>query len=320
MRKLNFIFLSLILLGCEQNEIPIDPHSMGEIRSNQINMHSDYRKQLFYNLEDNLVIKENLKTDWDLAFESSEEGWHIILNSSRFSKASEITNTNFSDELSISNLSWVWEHPEGIYSGTAIGDYRGKESLYVIDRGFYLNGNSAGFKKLKIDSVNKQSYTITYANLDNTDSYTLEIQKDNTTNFQYLSFENNSIINIEPNKDDWDLIFTQYTHLYNDPLLPPSYLVTGVLTNYLNNIVIAKDTSSKFEDINYNMLDMYSFSNNQNEIGYDWKTYTGSGYTINTNITYFIQDGSNRFFKLRFIDFYNSDGEKGYPKFELQEL
>ena len=45
---------------------------------------------------------------------------------------------------------------------------------------YYLN-EGAGFKKLKIDSVNKQSYTITYANLDNTDSYTLEIQKDNTT-------------------------------------------------------------------------------------------------------------------------------------------
>ena len=320
MKKLNFICLALILIACEQNELPITPHPMGEIKSNQINMQSDYSKQLFYNLENNLVITENLKTEWDLAFESSEEGWHIILNTSRFSKASEITNTNFDDEISISNLSWNWEQPEGINSGSAIGDYRGKESLYVIDRGFNLDGNSSGFKKLMIDSVTEESYTITYSNLDNTNTYTLNIQKDNTTNFQYLSFENNNIVNIEPNKNDWDLMFTQYTHLYNDPSLPPSYLVTGVLTNYLNNVSIAKDTTNKFEDINYSMLQLYSFSKNQNEIGYDWKTYTGSGYTINTDMIYIIQDISKRFFKLRFIDFYNSDGEKGHPKFELQEL
>ena len=320
MKKLNFICLALILLACEQNELPITPHPMGEIKSTQINMQSDYRNQLFYNLENNLVITENLKTEWDLAFESSEEGWHIILNSSRFSKASELTNTNFNEIISISSLSWIWEQPEGINSGNAIGDYRGKQSLYIIDRGFNLDGNPAGFKKLMIDSVTEEFYYIKYSNLDNTNNHILQIKKDNTTNFQHLSFESNNIVNIEPNKNDWDLMFTQYTHLYNDPLLPPSYLVTGVLTNYLNNVSIAKDTTNKFEDINYSMLQLYSFSNNQNEIGYDWKTYTGNGYSINTEMVYIVKDVSNRFFKLRFIDFYNSDGEKGYPKFEFQEL
>ena len=192
--------------------------------------------------------------------------------------------------------------------------------MFIINRGYNINGNEAGYKKFMIESINDEYYIIKYANLDNTNSNIIEIQKDNSKNFQYLSFNNNEVINIEPNKEEWDLVFTQYTHLYNDPDLPPSYLVTGVLINYLNNVLVSKDSINTFEDINYNNVETYTFSNKQNAIGYDWKTYNGNGYVINTNLTYIIKDISNRYFKMRFIDFYNSYGEKGYPSFEIQEL
>ena len=293
---------------------------MGDILSNQINMQSDYSKQVFYSLNNNIAIKENIKTDWDLGFESSEEGWRIILNTSTYSSVSKIINSNFEASISINNLTWQWENPTGIIEGTAIGDYRNENVIFIINRGYNINGNEAGYKKFMIESINNEYYIIKYANLDNTNSNTIEIQKDNSKNFQYLSFNNNEVINIEPNKEEWDLLFTQYTHLYNDPDLPPSYLVTGVLINYLNNVLVSKDSINTFEDINYNNVETYTFSNKQNAIGYDWKTYNGNGYVINTNLTYIIKDISNRYFKMRFIDFYNSYGEKGHPSFEIQEL
>jgi len=321
MKRNKLIYIVFLLFSCEKTEIPIEPHNMGEIESNQINMQSDYRNQIFYNLNNNIAIKENLKTDWDLAFESSSEGWRILLNTSTFSRVSKVTNSNFEDPISTSNLLWQWENPIGIQEGTAIGDYRNENTIYVINRGVDIDGNQAGYKKIMIDSVNNEYYIITYANLDNTNTNTVQVQKDNSKNFQYFSFNTNTLIDIEPSKEEWDLIFTQYTHLYNDPELPPSYLVTGVLTNYLNNVLVAKDTVNTFEDINYTTVESYIFSNNQNEIGYDWKTYAGSdGYIINSHITYIIKDISNRYFKLRFVDFYNSNGEKGYPSFEIQEL
>ena len=312
--------ITILLFSCEKSEIPIQPHEMGDILSNQINMQSDYRKQVFYSLNNNIAIKENIKTDWDLGFESSEEGWRIILNTSTYSSVSKIINSNFEASISINNLTWLWENPTGITEGTAIGDYRNENVIFVIDRGYNINGNPAGYKKFMIESINDEYYIIKYANLDNTNSNTIEIQKDKSKNFQYLSFKNNTIVNIEPNKEEWDLLFTQYTHLFNDPDLPPSYLVTGVLINYLNNVLVSKDSINTFEDINYSNVETYTFSNKQNIIGYNWKTYTGNGYIINTNLTYIIKDISNRYFKMRFIDFYNSYGEKGYPSFEIQEL
>jgi len=322
MKKLNIIYVFIVLLGCEQNEIPIKQHSSGNITSKQINMGSSYSQQIFYNLNDNTVITENEKTDWDLAFESSSEGRNIIINSSTFSQLAELSDINFNDHISVNNLNWRYDNPLGIRYETAFGDYRNKNSVYILDRGYKLNGNNRGYKKIIIDSINNTSYYIKYANLDNTSMQNLEIKKDNTYNFQYISLDNDETINIEPKKENWDLLFTQYTHLFLDNEETPAYLVTGVLTNYLNNIMVATDTINTFKDIELNMIDQYNFTNEQNEIGYNWKLYnfTSQSYIVKADITYIISDIDGRYFKLHFIDFYNDNGEKGNPKFEIQKL
>ena len=322
MKKLNIIYVFIFLLGCEQNEIPIKQHSSGNITSKQINMGSSYSQQIFYNLNDNTVITENEKTDWDLAFESSSEGCNIIINSSTFSQLAELSDINFNDIISVNNLNWRYDNPLGITDETAFGDYRNKNSVYILDRGYKLNGNTRGYKKIMIDSINNTSYYIKYANLDNTSMQNLEIKKDNTYNFQYVSLDNDETINIEPKKEYWDLLFTQYTHLFLDNEETPAYLVTGVLTNYLNNIMVATDTINTFKDIELNMIDQYNFTNEQNEIGYNWKLYNFSSqsYIVKADITYIISDIDGRYFKLHFIDFYNDNGEKGNPKFEIQKL
>ena len=99
-------------------------------------------------------------------------------------------------------------------------------------------------------------------------------------------------------------------------------MVTGVLTNYLNNVLVTKDSINSFEKININMIADYQFSDNQDEIGYNWKTFDFDNqvYSIKSGITYVIKDVTNRYFKMRFTDFYNDIGEKGHPKFEIQEL
>ena len=322
MKKYYLIYLIFFLFSCEKSEIPIAGHEMGEMETNQISILSDYSKQIFYSLDNNLVVKENTKTDWDLGFESSEQGWHVILNTSTFSKLSSLNNAIFEDTIIENELVWTWDNPKGINVGTAISDYPNNTTIYIINRGYNINGSQRGLKKLMIDSITSSSYFIRYSNLDNSDYHSAIIKKDNNTNFTYLSFENNSVINIEPLKEDWDLLFSQYTHLYEENTETPAYLVTGVYSNYINDIVIAKDTMNPFKDITALNINSYIFSNNQNEIGFEWKAYNFEEqmYTVDSKITYIIKSISNRYFKLRFIDFYNDNGEKGYPSFEIQEL
>ena len=322
MRKITALLLSLFLIGCEPDEIAVTQHPAGNITTRQIDIGSTYNQQIYYKLKEDFEVSENQKTEWDIAFDSREEGWNIIINSSTFSQISELENNSFYDSIIINNLDWKWDNPKGLNNGTAIGDYRNKNTLYILDRGYNLDGTLRGYKKIMIDSINSNSYFIKYANLDNTDINNMEIIKDDKSNLQHLSFDNNEIINIEPKKEEWDLLFTQYTHLFIGNTETPAYLVTGVLTNYLSNIMVAKDTINNFSNIKLNMIEQYVFANNQNEIGYNWKSYDFESqiYNVNSDINYIISDVSGRYFKFRFTGFYNSNGEKGCPNFEIQEL
>ncbi len=321
MRKINLVYILIIFISCERDEIAIEKHPMGTIVKQQINMGSDYSQQIFYNTSQDIVVSSNTKDDWDLGFSSSKNSSEIIINSSTFSQISEIENHLFENPISTTDLTWRWDNPKGVYYGVAFNNPK-SSSTYVIDRGYNLDGSSRGYRKIRIDSITNISYFITYAKLDNTEINNIEIKKDSLFNFQYFSFKNNNIVNIAPEKDNWDLVFTQYTHLYTDNIETPAYLVTGVLTNYLNNVLVTKDTINSFEEININMIADYQFSDNQDEIGYNWKTFDFDNqvYSIKSGITYVIKDVTNRYFKMRFTDFYNDIGEKGHPKFEIQEL
>jgi hypothetical protein len=64
------------------------------------------------------------------------------------------------------------------------------------------------------------------------------------------------------------------------------------------------------------------FSSRADVIGYDWKYYNFDAgvYTVVPDMNYVIRDRDGFFYKLRFIDFNNDVGEKGYPKFEFVRL
>ncbi len=318
---LHIIFF--LFFSCEQRELPIKPHNSGDIILSQIELESDYKNQVYYSIDSNQVISQNLKTDWDLGFESSDLGWRIILNSSTYSQATEIIDLDFYDVIDIDQHDWRWDNPKGVDYGTAIGDYRENLSFYIIDRGYNLNGNKRGYRKMRVDSVTDSYYIVTYANLDNSDETTLQIDKSNGTYFNYFSFESQSLLNIAPTDIDWDLLFTQYTHIYPDNETTPSYLVTGVLINYVKGIEVAKDTLNSFNDITYEMATVsYEYLKEQDFIGFSWKSYDFDNqlYIVDPQIIYIIKTPIGRYYKLHFMDFYNSIGEKGYPKFEIQEL
>ena len=245
-----------VFISCEMEEIPVSPHNPGDIQINQIELSNDYRHQVFYDLGSNSIISDNLKTDWDLGFESSSQGYHVILNSSTYSSLSYIENISFNDNIDPTGLIWSWDNPNGDLDSSAFGDSRNVSGFYVFDRGFDLNGTSRGFKKILIDSITNEFYQISFSNLDNSDYNSFKLYKDPSVNFTCFSFESNQIVDIEPSYNDWDLLFSQYTHLYNDTTTP-AYLVTGVCSNL--DVLVAKDTSYEFNEINYSMINEFSF-------------------------------------------------------------
>ena len=320
MRLISLYYLFFVLfISCDKGELAVLPYDRGEQIINSVEMGEDYGMQIFFKLSSNSIVSENLKSSWDLGFEASDLGWRIFLNSSKLSSCWKISNTPFESSIDLSNAIWKLDSPDGNLDSTAIGDYRNQDIFFILDRGLTSSGAHSGYKKIKFESVSDNGYMVRYANLDNTQDTTIWIEKNPQLNQVCFSFTENKLINIEPNKLDWDLLFTQYTNIFYNPTTP--YLVTGVLIN-TSYVAVALDTVNLFSEINYEMVADYEFTQFKNSIGYSWKYYNFDTqlYTIETQKNYIIRDEQGRYFKLHFIDFYNDMGIKGSPKFEFKEL
>lgn len=317
-------FLLPSFFGCLKEENPVSPHKPGNVITRSVDLSSDYRYQLFYNLELDSVISTNLKTDWDIAFQSSPmpgtEGAKVVLNPAKFMFA---WNTDREDIEKINDTVGFfnnrrWDAANRLDT-MSIGNVLGQTKTFWIDRGYDEQGNQLDFVKIKFISVDDQKYTIKVQKQGVKEAQLFEIQKDINRNFSYFSFTTKKQLTIEPLKKDWDLMFTQYIHTFSEPYQP--YLVTGVLLNPFNTFA-AVDSTIAFDKIDLSLAQNVKLSQATDAIGYNWKEFgfSGSNYKVFPHWNYVIRNSKGMYFKLHFIDFYDEKGAKGRPKFELKQL
>jgi len=297
--------------------------------------YSMYEDQTYINLFDTTIVGHNNYADWDLGFESSPSGHHIILNSSKFMYAGNTEQTDFASITSNITSTMIFDRSSGNLDSTAIGNWCDfsdpinpifPKKVYIINLGVDENGNSFGYKKVVFEKLENDIYYVHFANLDNTDEHYYQISKNSNKNFVQFSFNNGGNMNCQqPDKGIWDLNFTKYsTILFDDNGTPTPYLVRGVFIN--KDASVAKDSVNDFRSIDISRVNTYTYSNKQDAIGYNWKEYKNDLYIVKPNYVYIIKDRNNNYFKIRFTGFYNSItnhphyGEKGYPSFEYARL
>lgn len=320
MRVYLLLILSFVsvLYSCEKDEIPVEPRPPGDEEIAQVFMGNDYSNQIYYRLFDNVVVRQNLKSIWDLSFESSDEGWHVLINSSTGAKITFYEGGSLNDDIDLSNVIWNYDVETGNLDSTAIEDWRSKDGIYVLDRGSDHQGIFLGYKKLKLNEVDDNNYQIQISDMDGINIQTFEVAKNKTLSFTQFSLDN-GIMDIEPNKEDWDFLFTEYTHYFEEEVM--YYPVRGVILNRNNALAVIEDKLT-FEDIDLEYAENSVFGDNLNSIGYDWKTFslTQGEYIVDINKIYIVKDVNGIYYKLHFTDYYSDSGVKGAPKFEFQKL
>lgn len=331
-KKLNILsFLALVLLtACFKEDERVEPHKSGDLKLASVAMENDYRYQVYFDLQTGKVVKKHLKTSWDLAFENAPGGDKIVLNSSLFMMAAKTQKQGIQSQVDTTGLQWHYDAASGNTDSLAIdnwysvnaGDTILSKQLFIIDRGLNLNGNSRGYRQMMVSGFSRQYYEISHAQLDGSGQMTVRIERDTTRNYTYFSFETtNENLPAPPPKNNWDLLFTQYTKLlYTDEGEPYPYLVTGVLLN--QHKVMAAEVTSGFENITLEYAQGISYTDVNDVIGYDWKTYDfdAGSYTVDPDKIFLIKGAEGFYYKLRFVGFYSNTGEKGHPTFEYRQL
>lgn len=321
--------LLLVLYSCKKEEALRDAPEIITTFSEEpvyqavAKMGSDYQDQVYFSLETAASIDTHLKTDWDLSLSTENDAWQIRLNSSRLMKLWKSPYTAIYEIINTEEIEaddWLYDTPDGTLQGNAFGDWRNSNEIYVIDMGVSnIDGSSYGFYKCKLISVGETNYTIDLAEIAATSWTRVEIPKLKTQAEVLFSITNREVIS-RPDAGQYELFFTQYTHIFDEEDGPLPYLVTGALID--NGVEVALVNDKDYDDINSNDIANYTFENRLDMIGYDWKNYDLDlgVFTIFPEKNYLVKNRFGNVYKLHFIDFYNDQGIKGFPKLEFQKI
>ena len=120
----------------------------------------------------------------------------------------------------------------------------------------------------------------------------------NTTNpdnrYNYYSLQNDEEVVAEPAEGSWDMVFRKYVTDVGGGMM---YAVTGALHN--PNVTVAQNEEPTGGP-NPNGL---NYSEEINTIGYDWKSFNGTGYDVNSDMAYYVKYENNTVYRLEFESF-----------------
>lgn len=327
-RNVYVIFFSafaIFLSSCEKEEKPVVlPPKPADVKLLSVDMGKEYTNQIFLNIDNGQsTIIDN--RSWDLAFDASASGISIYQNSGINVLTANSGTTEFKPQTNLKSVVWQWDEASGHKDSLALKNCipsigNPSDSVYFIRMG-------STYYQFRIKSVTLLEYVIEVSDLENTWTKETIISKDPTKTQVYFSFANGGkYMNIEPSKDNWHICFLRYRWIYyefNPPLL---YLISGVFINP-EMVTAVKDSVLDFYSITQQDCAAKTLLSKRDVIGFDWKSPDLSNtsnvkYTIRKDYYYFIKENSpsERLFKLRFLDFYNDQGVKGTPKFEVQLL
>ena len=318
----------MVLTSCFKEDIPIVLPTPGSASVMQIPMGENYDHQVYFDLKTADTSGSN-DYDWDLAFESGVNQFHVFINGGSQALVSNKGVVSFASVLDTTSCLWAIDPTSWNTDSLAFGNWcddfpvaTSHNEVFILDRGVRYSTNERYFK-IQLLAVSNTSYSFKYQSLfGGGGENTFDLQKDSSRNYNYFTFNNGGQqVEPEPDKTQWDLQFTHYRFIYYQFNPPFPYAVSGVLINPINTFV-AKDSITPFDSINYSKALTYNFQNTKDEIGFSWKAYnfTSASYTCKPYLVYIIHDQKGYYWKLHFIDFYNDLGIKGYPKFEWQQL
>ena len=325
------LVLAVLLSSCFKKE---DAIPAGEWKGQAfVFTQSIYDGEYYYSLAHNEIVNQVSLDSWDISFENGANGWHIRINSGNLIGITNTGITNFDEtSFNLKNASWLYDTSNGNPDSTAVGKWVDTTSFpHTYTNNVYLLGKYNGssyvpYTKLVFTEVTDTSYTFSYASLDNTNSHTTTLKKEGDYNQLYFSISANKQVTIEPEKQDWDMLFTPYyTTLYTDAGVPTPYIVRGVLINPYK-VEVALDTVADFFAIDKSYVAGENFKTDLDVIGYNWKAVqineqaNTAVYSVRANYSFFIKNSSGDVYKLKFMSYTNSIGTDGYPTFIFQKL
>jgi hypothetical protein len=273
------------------------------------------------------------RTAWDLGFYCGSD-FRVIINNTTAATAKVIAKNDltqitaddtlgFSDALALGQglgTMEIIDDVDGDLTKTvipAISATDADNKVYVLKPSNGMVAPAKDWYKIRI-LRNGTGYKLQYAKLSEASFKSFDIAKDASYNFMFVSLDNNGTVTIEPQKANWDIVWT-LTIYKATPTIPYTYS-DYVYINYLAGVQAAEVLTSTVSYAAYTEANLATttFSSSKTVIGGNWRATTGT-VGVKTDRFYVIKDGAGNVYKLKFISFHANDGgERGKPVVEYK--
>ena len=272
------------------------------------------------------AVKRNL---WDLGFYCGAD-YRVIINNTNGASAIRIDKSDLSQVSTADVNVELLRLGQGTGSFSIIDDVNGDLSKTVIaevsataaDNKVYVINRKGGDRSVaspadlyKVRVFRKDNgYTLQYARLNESAVRSLDIARNPSFNFSYVSFDNGSV-SVEPEKARWDIEWG-WSMYYTQNI--PYGFADLVFINHRGGVQAAEVLTSNvsYQDFNEGKLAAVAFSGARDVIGSKWRA-TSPAPAVKTDRFYVIKDGAGNVYKLRFLSFSESEGGvRGKPEIE----
>lgn len=319
------VLIAFFLVACEKQESPYILPQPGPSEVLTVALHENYSRQVFVSL----ATGDTTGSDtygWDVAFQCGDNS-RIITNSGKDVMVYNTGHTDFDAVTTITGAQWEWDRSNGHDDSLAIGKHWhvhgiSLQQVYLLDLSSLVPTHNR-YKKMMVLSADASGYHIVVANVNGSDRRNITVPLQADGNYAYLDVLNGVPMHIEPHRATWHIWFTRYKTWVTALGTTIPYNVTGV---YLNpyGVSCAKVENVPFEQIDHAFAQQLSFTTQRDKVGYEWKgfdfDFTNANYRIYSNWTYVLKDAHGFYYKMRFLDFYDANRRKGFPKIEYQQL
>ena len=287
------------------------------------------------------------RVSWDLGFYAGTD-FRIAINGSLKMSAKQLTTTNI-DEVQVADESMIIsqgagsstqiDNPVGLMTGTAIAPVSENDAdnkVYLVNLGSNpatntpasgtegsASGSLRGWKKIRV-LKSGNDYKLQYAEIGATTHTEVVISKNSGYNFSFFSFTTNGTVNVEPQKDKWDLNFTTFTNLVGPttPYYYPDFIVNNLKGGAKAYMVAVSQTVTYDNFTLANVVDA-NFTEDQRGIGSNWRSTSVTGsdgipvsqFVLRTDRFFVVKDPAGNIYKVKLTGGASNTGERGFPTF-----
>ena len=269
-------------------------------------------------------VNSVVRSDWDLAFSTAMQSATIRINEGSDAELYCVgdttewnTYTTFdpADHTELLNDKADWSmgafninHDKSNVFNFGWGTYNMSDHIVYADSIYVLKLTDGSSKKLFIRKRFGTTgvYLLRWANIDGSEQVDASFSCApyfNVKHFIHYSLVNQEIVEAEPDKGEWDLLFTRYNIIIpTGPGTSMKYPVMGILGN--PNVSVAEVTGLPPESANISDSPE-GFVADADAIGYDWKESHPVTHEISLvdSVSYFVQAVDGNTYQLFFTDY-----------------